>query len=352
MSDDDFSRRVLAWFELHGRKDLPWQQQPTPYRVWVSEIMLQQTRVQTVIPYYRRFMQSFADIRGLAAASLDEVLHHWSGLGYYARARNLHRAAQVLRDRYQAQFPEDLQAVQQLPGIGRSTAAAILSLACGQRHAILDGNVKRVLARYFAVDGWPGKTSVLQQLWELAENCTPQTKVAWYNQAMMDLGATLCTRGRPACDRCPLQSGCQASKQGRQQQLPSPKPRKSLPVREVQMVLMVNADAGIYLEQRPPSGIWGGLWSFPEFDSGSATIHDWCTAHGIRPHRKPQRWPVLRHTFSHFHLDITPHYLRIQDPGNRVMEADQGVWYNSRQPEALGLAAPVKRLLELVKDAD
>lgn len=352
MSADDFSRRVLAWFELHGRKDLPWQRQPTAYRVWVSEIMLQQTRVQTVIPYYQRFMTAFPTIRALADAPQDEVLHHWSGLGYYARARNLHRAAQLLRDRYEADFPRDLEALQTLPGIGRSTAAAILSLACGQRQTILDGNVKRVLARFFAVDGWPGKASVLNRLWALAESCTPQQRVASYNQAMMDLGATLCTRSRPACHRCPLQGSCVALKEGRQQQLPSSKPRRTLPVREVQMVLLVNADTGVYLEQRPPIGIWGGLWSFPEFDRANATIHDWCAVRGVRLDSEPQRWSVLRHTFSHFHLDITPHYLRLQDPVSRVMEAGRGVWYNSLQPEALGLAAPVKRLLQLVQDAD
>mgnify|MGYP001819059512 CR=1 FL=1 len=352
MNGDDFSRQVLAWFEVHGRKDLPWQRQSTPYGVWVSEIMLQQTRVQTVIPYYQRFMKAFPDVRALADAPQDEVLHHWSGLGYYARARNLHRTAQLLRDCHDADFPSELEAVQKLPGIGRSTAAAILSLACGQRQTILDGNVKRVLARFFAVDGWPGKTSVLKQLWDLAELCTPQRRVASYNQAMMDLGATLCTRSRPACRRCPLQAGCVALQEGRQHQLPSSKPRKTLPVREVQMVLLVNADSRVYLEQRPPTGVWGGLWSFPEFDSARTTIHDWCTARGVQPDREPERWPVMRHTFSHFHLDITPHCLRMQDPASRVMEAGRGVWYNSLQPEALGLAAPVKRLLEQVQHAD
>ena len=212
----DFADRLLGWFDVHGRKDLPWQQDPTPYRVWVSEIMLQQTQVRTVIPYYQRFMQAFPDLRALAAAPLDQVLHHWSGLGYYARARNLHRAAQRIRDDHAGRFPEDIEVVMGLPGIGRSTAGAILSLACGQRHAILDGNVKRVLARFHAVEGWPGKTAVLEQLWALAEAATPQRDVAAYNQAMMDLGATLCRRGTPECVRCPLRTDCRACRQGRQ----------------------------------------------------------------------------------------------------------------------------------------
>ena len=217
---------MIAWFAQHGRKDLPWQQDPTPYRVWVSEIMLQQTQVRTVIPYYQRFMQAFPDLRALAAAPLDQVLHHWSGLGYYARARNLHRAAQRIRDDHAGRFPEDIEVVMRLPGIGRSTAGAVLSLACGQRHAILDGNVKRVLARFHAVEGWPGKTAVLEQLWALAEAATPQRDVAAYNQAMMDLGATLCRRGTPECPSCPLQSDCRACKLGRQSEFPAPRPRR------------------------------------------------------------------------------------------------------------------------------
>jgi len=339
-----FAAAVLAWFDRHGRKDLPWQQDATPYRVWVSEIMLQQTQVRTVIPYYQRFMQAFPDVRTLAAAPLDQVLHHWSGLGYYARARNLHRAAQQIRDEHAGRFPEDIEAVMRLPGIGRSTAGAILSLACGQRHAILDGNVKRVLARFHTVEGWPGKAEVLERLWTLAEAATPQRDVAAYNQAMMDLGATLCRRGTPECPRCPLQTACCACRQGRQRDFPVPRPRRELPVRSVHMLLLSGPDAAVYLERRPASGIWGGLWSFPEFDTEAALL-EWCDQKRIPLPERLEPWRVLRHTFSHFHLDITPCHLQLRNPGFAVMEGNGAVWYNTGQSGALGLAAPVRRLL-------
>ena len=225
MAVNDFSRRVLDWYAGHGRRDLPWQHNTTPYRVWVSEIMLQQTQVGTVIPYYRRFMERFPDTPALAAADIDQVLHLWTGLGYYARARNLHAAAVLIRDRHAGRFPQSFDEVLALPGIGRSTAGAILALACDQRHAILDGNVKRVLARFHAVEGWPGKSAVLQGLWALAEGHTPQRQVAEYTQAMMDLGATVCTRGSPDCEGCPLATDCQARQAGRQREYPSPRPR-------------------------------------------------------------------------------------------------------------------------------
>ncbi len=339
-----FAEQVLHWFDRHGRKDLPWQQQATAYRVWVSEIMLQQTQVQTVIPFYQRFMQSFPDLQALAGASLDQVLHHWSGLGYYARARNMHKAAQQIRDEFAGDFPEEIETVIRLPGIGRSTAGAILSLACGQRHAILDGNVKRVLARFHAVEGWPGKTEVLNQLWSLSEAATPHQRVADYNQAMMDLGATLCRRGKPECSACPLQSLCEARRQQRQQDFPFPRPRRNLPVREVHMLLLLSPDREIYLEQRPATGIWGGLWSFPEFDTHEA-LTGWCDQCTIARDSEVQVWPVVRHTFSHFHLDITPCCVQLQNPMLSVMEAGNGLWYNTRHPEALGFAAPVARLL-------
>jgi len=339
-----FAEQVLQWFDRHGRKDLPWQQQATPYRVWVSEIMLQQTQVQTVIPYYQRFMQSFPDLQALAETSLDQVLHHWSGLGYYARARNMHKAARQIRDEFSGNFPEDLETVMQLPGIGRSTAGAILSLACGQRHAILDGNVKRVLARFHAVEGWPGKAAVLSQLWSLAETATPDERVAAYNQAMMDLGATQCRRGKPDCTTCPLQSSCAAFRQQRQQDFPFPRPRRDIPVREVHMLLLLNPDQEVYLEQRPASGIWGGLWGFPEFDTREELMY-WCDQRTIAGDTGLQIWPVVRHTFSHFHLDISPCYMRMKNPMLSVMEAGNALWYNTRYPEALGFAAPVTRLL-------
>ncbi len=341
---NSFADAILTWFDRHGRKDLPWQQHPTPYRVWVSEIMLQQTQVKTVIPYYQRFMQTFPDVVALAGAPLDQVLHHWSGLGYYARARNLHQAAIQIRDTYAGHFPEQIDAVMQLPGIGRSTAGAILSLACGQRYPILDGNVKRVLARFHAVPGWPGRRMVLDRLWALAEAATPQCRVAAYNQAMMDLGATLCRRGAPDCTSCPLQMGCQACQQGRQRDFPAPRPRRELPVRSVRMLLLTGPDQSVYLEKRPAAGIWGGLWSFPEFGSEAALIA-WCDQKNIAIARELAVWPPLRHTFSHFHLDITPCRLPLQNPVFSVMEGEGAVWYKSGQSNSLGVAAPVQRLL-------
>ena len=345
----EFAERVVAWFERHGRKDLPWQQQPTPYRVWVSEIMLQQTQVKTVIPYYQRFMSRFPDVASLADAPQDEVLHHWSGLGYYARARNLHKAAQQIRDMHGGVFPDQFDLVEALPGIGRSTAGAVLSLASGQRHAILDGNVKRVLARYHAVHGWPGNSVVLRELWSLAEAATPAQQVAAYNQAMMDLGATLCRRGMPECVRCPLHDDCAAQQNGIQRDLPSPRPRKTLPVREVCMLLLQDEQQAVWLQQRPPSGIWGGLWSFPEFD-GASSMRRWLDEQGVDA--GTQEWGVVRHTFSHFHLDITPVYARLQNPVFSVMDGDGGVWYNTGQPDALGLPAPIQRLLQKLQASD
>jgi len=344
-----FAEQVLAWFKLHGRKDLPWQQQPTAYRVWVSEIMLQQTQVKTVIPFYARFMSRFPDLRSLADAPQDDVMHHWSGLGYYARARNLHKAARQVRDEHNGLFPDQFEQVEALPGIGRSTAGAILSLAGGQRHAILDGNVKRVLARYHALHGWPGSSAVLRELWSLSEAATPSQDVAAYNQAMMDLGATLCRRGMPDCAHCPLQSGCLARQQGIQRDLPSSRPRKALPVRKVHMLLLQDSQQAVWLQQRPPSGIWGSLWSFPEFED-TAVMQGWLDEKALQT--ELQTRDVVRHTFSHFHLDITPCVARLQNPAFSVMDGDGGVWYNTGQPGALGLPAPVQRLLQQVQEPD
>lgn len=345
----DFAGRVLTWFDAHGRKHLPWQQGVSPYRVWVSEIMLQQTQVATVIPYYERFMARFPSVESLATAPVDEVLHHWSGLGYYARARNLHRAAQLLCARYGGEFPQDLGGLQSLPGIGRSTAAAILSLAGGQRQAILDGNVKRVLARYFAEPGWPGRTAVMNRLWKLAESLTPEQRVAAYNQAMMDLGAGVCTRGSPDCANCPLNRDCAAFEQGRQQDFPGRKPKKSLPRRTVRM-LLVRDDAGtVLLERRPPAGVWGGLWCLPELDLEADPL-DWCTNSLQQPAVLGRTLAPRRHTFSHFHLDIEPLEILLKQSGCGVLEGEQRLWYNPRQPEAVGLAAPVARLLEEIAD--
>ncbi len=345
-SSTDFSERVIAWYQQHGRKHLPWQQQRTPYRVWVSEIMLQQTQVTTVIPYYERFMQRFPDVISLANADVDEVMHYWSGLGYYARARNLHKAAQTIRDYYQGQFPETFETVQALPGIGRSTAGAILSLACDQRHAILDGNVKRVLARCFLIEGWPGNSKTAERFWEKAENLTPDTHVAKYNQAMMDIGSTICTRTRPTCSLCPVNHVCRASANGCQEEFPHRKPRKTAPVRKTRMMILRNGDNEVLLQRRPPAGIWGGLLAFPEIPVDQ-TVKHWCESElGIKISHQEQ-WPDLRHTFSHFHLDITPILATTrQNHSDRVMDQAHWVWYKEESSGPVGMAAPIKRLFE------
>jgi A/G-specific adenine glycosylase len=347
-----FSHKLLEWYAEHGRHDLPWQQDRSLYRVWVSEIMLQQTQVATVIPYFERFMQRFPNSRILADASQDEVLHLWTGLGYYARARNLHKAAQTIRDDYADQFPEDFDAVLALPGIGRSTAGAILAQALGQRHVILDGNVKRVLTRLYAIEGWPGKKEIEAQLWQLAEALTPTKQLTDYTQAIMDLGATVCAR-KARCAACPMLEICQAYKSGQVASFPTSKPRKALPVKQTHMLILKNKQGEVLLEQRPPSGIWGGLWSLPEHpDSNMSKLKTWGeTQLGLKL-GDTEILPVFRHTFSHFHLDITPIMSQVKGPANHVMEASNRVWYNTHQPESLGLPAPVLKIIHNLTDSD
>ena len=345
----EFSEVILEWFDIHGRKTLPWQQDKTAYRVWVSEIMLQQTQVGTVIPYYERFMQRFPDVLALANAPQDDVLHLWSGLGYYARARNLQKAAQQIRDQHGGAFPQTYDDVVALPGVGRSTAGAILSLAYGKEFAILDGNVKRVLCRFYAVDGWPGQTSVQLELWSQAEKTTPSTRVGDYNQAMMDMGATICTRSRPKCDVCPLQDGCQAYESDSTAMYPVKKPKKTLPVRASNMLLLQNEQQEVLLVQRPPTGIWGGLWSFPELPEGEEP-NSWCVDQLGLEVGGLSHWQPVRHTFSHFHLDIQPIRATVDNHTLRVMEPNATVWYNSAKPDARGLAAPVQKLLQKLTD--
>ena len=293
----EFATRLLSWFDEHGRKDLPWQVKD-PYRVWVSEIMLQQTQVQTVIPYYERFIERFPTVDALAKAPLDDVLHHWSGLGYYARARNLHAAACRILDEFGGRFPRTRKEIEALPGIGRSTAGAILSLAFEQRQPILDGNVKRVLARHAAVEGWPGSTAVATRLWALAEQYTPQSRVADYTQAIMDLGATLSGRS-------------------------------------------------VFLRKRPPTGIWGGLWSLPEL--ADERPDDWCAREIGASIETEESWDVLRHSFSHYDLDIHPLMLRLRGGAPRVADGDDAVWYLPGSTAPGGIAAPVRKLLDLLE---
>ena len=343
----EFSTRLLAWFDEHGRKDLPWQTPQDPYRTWVSEIMLQQTQVQTVIPYFERFMQRFPNVTALANAAKDEVLAHWSGLGYYARARNLHRAAQAIRDDHGGVFPATFDEVVALPGIGRSTAGAILALSMDRHHAILDGNVKRVLARHEAIAGWPGTTAVAKRLWEVAERNTPRERVADYTQAIMDLGATVCTRSNPACEHCPVATDCRALSSGSVTELPGRKPRKDKPLRTTTMVLACH-DGQVYLERRPESGIWGGLWSLPEVNGTS--VADWCRERLAREPGEPEEWQVLRHSFSHYDLDIRPIVVRIEAPLSKVADFADALWHPLDNDPPGGIAAPVSILIGQLKN--
>ncbi|MEJ0007044.1 MAG: A/G-specific adenine glycosylase [Steroidobacteraceae bacterium] len=339
-----FAQALVAWQATHGRHDLPWQRNRTAYRVWVSEIMLQQTQVTTVIGYFERFMARFPDPAALAGGSVDEVLHLWTGLGYYARGRNLHRAALRIRDEFHGEFPTRFEDVAGLPGIGRSTAGAILALSQGQRFAILDGNVRRVLSRWFGIDGDPTERATTSLLWSRAEECTPQDHVAAYTQAIMDMGATLCTRRNPLCMHCPVADGCVARQTGRQHALPVPKSRKAArPARHTHMVLAQRPDGSVFLRQRPPVGIWGGLWTAPGFD----TVDE---ARGFVAQNldgEPIELPAIQHAFTHFDLTITPWLVRC--PGlSAVMDAPGSLWYNARQPASVGLPAPMKSLLERI----
>ncbi len=342
MNPSDFQQNILVWFDQQGRKDLPWQQDITPYRVWLSETMLQQTQVKTVIPYFNAFVEKFPTIDSLAQAPVDEVLHRWAGLGYYARARNLHKTAQIIAEK--GRFPDTLDELIALPGIGLSTAGAILSIAFKNSHPILDGNVKRVLTRFKAISGWPGNSVVNKQLWAISTHLTPVDRVADYTQAMMDLGATICTRSKPVCENCPLENHCLARITGTVSLLPTPKLTKTLPVKQLVFLLLSNNRNRILLEKRPPTGIWGGLWSLPEFVSIEAA-HGWCLTKNMRIDGT-QTLATQRHTFSHYHLDYTPVIIQTDNPTNFVMEANQTVWYNAEQINSLGLPAPIKLLLQ------
>ena len=341
MQAQQFAQQVLDWYQRFGRKTLPWQLEKTPYKVWLSEIMLQQTQVATVIPYFERFLARFPTISALAAAPQDEVLHQWTGLGYYARGRNLHKAARLIVSRHGGEFPTRFEDIAELPGIGRSTAGAVLSLALGQHYPILDGNVKRVLARCFAVAGWPGKKDVEQRLWSLSEQVTPAEGVGQFNQAMMDLGATVCTRSRPKCELCPLHTGCEAYATGSWASYPGKKPRQILPEKTAWFLLLQSAQR-VWLEQRPSTGLWGGLFCFPQF-SQREDLALWLQRRGMNID-KGEQMTAFRHTFSHFHLDIVPLRVELADTKG-CMDEGAGLWYNLAQPPSVGLAAPVERLL-------
>lgn len=348
--NEDYAQRLLAWYDRHGRKALPWHRDRSPYRVWLSEIMLQQTQVATVVPYFERFTQRFPTVEALAEAPVDDVLQHWSGLGYYARARNLHRAAKRVMEEYQGRFPEDLEALAGLPGIGRSTAGAILAQAYGRPAAILDGNVKRVLARYHAVPGWPGRTDVLKTLWAHAEAHTPQDlspeRMRDFTQASMDLGALVCTRRRPACDACPHQGQCQAYRQGNPHDYPGSKPRKLMPEKSVWLLWLEDAQGRILMQRRPPSGIWGGLWSLPEADPGldADDLPQHCQqTYGLLC-EDPAPLSGFRHTFSHYHLHIQPVRLVVAG-ATRVADEVDHAWFFPGEAVELGLPAPIRKVL-------
>ncbi len=340
---------LLKWFDHAGRHDLPWQQSVNPYRTWVSEIMLQQTQVKTVIPYYNRFMQRFPDLQSLGRAPIDEVLHLWSGLGYYARGRNLHKTAQIIISEYAGIFPTIIDVLITLPGIGRSTAGAILALSQNQRHPILDGNVKRVLTRYHGITGWPGDKQVEQQLWKLAEQETPKKQVAEYTQAIMDLGATLCTRTRPACDRCPLANACYTCAHNLQTSLPTRKGKKTLPLKQAIFVIIENKLGEILLQKRPPTGIWGGLWSLPECPMDT-DILTWLKQQFGSTVSQLTELPSRRHTFSHFHLEIRPYRAMLRATKLAVRDEGEVRWYHPGKPTRLGMAAPVKKILLALTD--
>ncbi len=333
----EFATKVIAYYHAKGRKDLPWHNTHDAYKIWLSEVMLQQTQVKTVIPYYQNFLEKFPTVLDLANADIDQVLHLWSGLGYYSRARNLHKAAQMVRDNFQGEFPQSQAELESLPGVGRSTAGAIAAFAFQQATAILDGNVKRVLARCFAIEGWYGQAQVLNQLWELSEKLTPEHETGAYNQAMMDLGAVVCKRSKPLCDECPLAQKCQALEQQRIDELPHKKPRKARPTKSIYWLLYIN-DEQVLLEKRPPTGIWGGLWSIPEIslDEYQAT--------------NQQKLAPILHKFSHYDLNIQPLIMQTK-PNLGIMEPDSTCWYSLTEPEPLGLPTPVSKLLATLKES-
>ena len=341
----DFASRLLGWYDNHGRHDLPWQHPRTPYRVWLSEIMLQQTQVRVVVPYFERFVTALPDVRALAAADLDQVLALWSGLGYYARARNLHAAARLCVEHHGGELPRDHLALMALPGIGRSTAGAILTQAWGDRHPILDGNVKRVLARYHGIDGWPGTPSVEKQLWLHAAAHVPEARLADYTQAQMDFGATLCTRFDPACILCPLQSGCAALRAGRVAELPTPKPGKPLPERIAVVLLARDPHSRVLLQRRPAAGVWAALWSLPEApDVGEARA--WFERHVSGDYDAGEAIPPIAHAFTHFRLQLQP--LRWNNVAMRPQVADNDDlrWVDRTQMNSLGIPAPIRKLLQ------
>ncbi|MCK2126776.1 A/G-specific adenine glycosylase [Thauera aromatica] len=348
----EFATRLVAWQRKHGRHDLPWQGGHDPYRIWLSEIMLQQTQVDTVIPYYQRFLARLPDIASLAAAPVEDVMALWSGLGYYARARNLHRAAQVVMTEHGGVFPRTAATIATLPGVGRSTAAAIAAFAYGERAAILDGNVKRVLCRIFGIEGFPGDKAVESRLWALAESLLPEPEPGRYIQAQMDLGATVCTRARPTCARCPFQGDCIARRTGRIAELPAARPKKAVPRRSARFAVLVRGRE-VLLERRPPSGIWGGLLALPEIPADAADPATWVRGRTGLACVEGAPLAPLTHAFTHFVLDIQPVLLRAA-PTAAGAAADDGAlhWQAFAALEQAALPAAVRKILDAVAGID
>src|SRR5512135_593859 len=337
----DFASCLIRWQKQHGRHDLPWQGADA-YRVWLSEIMLQQTQVATVIPYYQRFTAAFPTIAALAAASEEQVLTHWSGLGYYARGRNLHKAARIIVEQFGGEFPRRFEDIVELPGVGRSTAAAVCALAYHERRAILDGNVKRVLARYCGIEGWAGEKKVEEELWRQAEALLPPQDVATYTQALMDMGATVCTRSRPKCVLCPVQADCVALQSDRIAELPSPRPRKAVPERHAVFLLLMHGN-DILLEKRPGSGIWGGLWCPPQFDDEVAA-RDWFLRNGMVA-SEGEKLETFTHTFTHFKLHITPLRVQLAHKPLRAMQPGM-LWLDVGEALGAAIPTPVRKVLQ------
>lgn len=342
-----FSEILLAWFDQHGRKMLPWQKPISAYRVWISEIMLQQTQVKTVIPYFQRFISRFPTLKILARSQEDEVLSYWSGLGYYARGRNLYKTAVIVQTDFAGKFPMDLQMLQSLPGIGRSTAGAILSIAGNQRVPILDGNVKRVLTRLHGIKKWPGEPETLTKLWKIAEEHTPTERIADYTQAIMDFGAIICTKN-PLCAECPFTQQCVAYKSGEPNLYPIKKNKKPLPVRSTSMLILRSGDQ-IFLKKRVSTGLWGGLWSFPETNAPEKNFQ-WLLKEDFDCEMmSTHQLPNFRHTFSHFHLDINPYLINVKKNNNMIREDQTYAWHKIKNLK-IAIPTPVKKIIESIRD--
>ncbi len=343
----NFSQKVLCWFDGHGRKNLPWQQTCTPYRVWVSEIMLQQTQVATVIPYFNRFTERFPSVVSLGNSDIDTVLYLWSGLGYYSRARNLHKTAQYITQHLGGQFPDTTEKLMELPGIGRSTAGAIASIAMNIKAPVLDGNVKRVLTRYYAVSGWTGSSAVSKKLWQIATTCLPDQRYGHYTQAMMDLGALVCTRSNPRCCDCPLQKECSAFKTNSWHLYPTPKPKKAVQKRKIYMLLLLNSQQQVLLKKHPQQGIWGGLWSLPVFEKMEKFMEEIEFCRSVKIEQQPVIWSTFHHFFTHRELEITPVQM-VTDTFVTFTEEEKKswCWYTPDKTHTLGMPAPVNKLLQ------